>query len=63
MPKIDPTDIVSLLDTGYESEGEINTRKMVADINRKKNKSGCFQSMGITLLNFIAFSFHLFDCK
>nr|XP_039248873.1 ATP-dependent RNA helicase DDX54-like [Styela clava] len=41
-------DLVSFLDHGYESEGELNTRKLVAQMNRKKKKSGGFQSMGLS---------------
>lgn len=40
-----PEDLVSFLD-GAESEAELDTRKLVAQANRKKKKSGGFQSMG-----------------
>lgn len=43
-----PEDIVSLLDTGYESEAELNTRKLVSEMSKKKNKSGGFESMGLS---------------
>lgn len=39
-------ELVSFIDDGYKSEGEVDTRKLVADMNRKKKKSGGFQSMG-----------------
>ncbi|XP_042242834.1 ATP-dependent RNA helicase DDX54-like [Homarus americanus] len=33
---------------GYASEGELDTRKLIAAKNRKKKKSGGFQSMGLS---------------
>ncbi|XP_076803666.1 ATP-dependent RNA helicase DDX54-like [Clavelina lepadiformis] len=41
-------ELVSFIDDGYKSEGEVDTRKLVADMNRKKKKSGGFQSMGLS---------------
>lgn len=35
-------------DGGYQSEGEIDTRALVQEQNRKKKKSGGFQSMGLS---------------
>jgi len=43
----DVNELVSLIDeTGYVSDGDLNTRKMVSSMNKKKKKSGGFQSMG-----------------
>ena len=44
-PKID--ELMTILDDGYSSEVELDTRKLVTQMNRKKKKSGGFQSMGI----------------
>ena len=41
-----PEDIVSLLNPGYESEGEIDTRKLVLEMSRKNKKGGAFESLG-----------------
>ena len=35
-------------DNGYDSEAELDTAKMVQEANRKKEKSGGFQSMGLS---------------
>ena len=35
-------------DNGYDSEAELDTAKMVQEANRKKKKSGGFQSMGLS---------------
>jgi len=45
-PKID--ELMTILDDGYSSEVELNTRKLVTQMNRKKKKSGGFQSMGLS---------------
>lgn len=45
-PKID--DLMTILDDGYSSEVELDTRKLVSQMNRKKKKSGGFQSMGLS---------------
>nr|CAB3237194.1 ATP-dependent RNA helicase DDX54 [Phallusia mammillata] len=45
------TELVSLVDdVGYTSEAELDTRKLVSQVNRKKKKSGGFQSMGLSHL-------------
>ena len=41
-----PEDILSLLNSGYESEGEIDTRKLVLEACRKNRKGGAFESLG-----------------
>lgn len=35
-------------DGGYQSENELDTRALVQEQNRKKKKSGGFQSMGLS---------------
>jgi ATP-dependent RNA helicase DDX54/DBP10 len=35
-------------DGGYQSEAELDTRALVQEQNRKKKKSGGFQSMGLS---------------
>merc|ERR1719438_76887 len=35
-------------DNGYDSEAELDTAKLVQEANRKKKKSGGFQSMGLS---------------
>nr|XP_002130371.1 ATP-dependent RNA helicase DDX54 [Ciona intestinalis]XP_026692180.1 ATP-dependent RNA helicase DDX54 [Ciona intestinalis] len=44
----DVNELLSILDDGYTSEAELNTRKLVTQMNRKKKKSGGFQSMGLS---------------
>lgn len=41
----DINELYSIVDDGYTSEQELDTRKLVTQMNRKK-RSGGFQSMG-----------------
>ena len=44
-------ELYSIVDDGYTSEQELNTRKLVTNMNKKK-RSGGFQSMGTCFLIF-----------
>ena len=39
-------DLYAIIDDGYTSDHDIDTRTLVTAMNRKKKKSGGFQSMG-----------------
>ena len=47
MAKTDINELYSIVDDGYTSEQEVDTRQLVSEMNRKKKKSGGFQSMGL----------------
>jgi len=39
-------ELYSIVDDGYTSVQQLDTRQLVSEVNRKKKKSGGFQSMG-----------------
>ena len=52
-------ELYSIVDDGYTSDQDVDTRQLISEVNRKKKKSGGFQSMGLLMfiecINVVAF--------